>query len=357
MARKKVGKKARRKAGTKPRRLFWTRWSDERLLELRLCDLGLRVEGTWIAKRVKELYRELASRGIRLRPHIWLTDEWFSPAGIPGIGVPFYLAHPRLMRLERAKMLEVEGGTRADCLRILRHETGHALQHAYRPERRRSWQGLFGLSSTKYPEYYRPNPASKRYVQNLRLWYAQSHPDEDFAETFAVWLKPRSDWRKRYASWPAIKKLEYVDRLMAEIGPTVPPVRTRAQMDPISALRITLGDFYAARRERYRMDIPNTYDRDLLRLFSNDPRHRRHQAASTFLRQHRAEIRARIAKWSGEYQATLDAVLADMIARCRELRLRVVGSERQLVIDFTVMLTVNVMQVLYGRGRRDWIAL
>ena len=25
---------------------------------------------------------------------------------------------------------------------------------------------------------------------HLDPWYAQSHPDEDFAETFAVWLTP-----------------------------------------------------------------------------------------------------------------------------------------------------------------------
>lgn len=341
----------------KSRRLLWTRWPDERLLELRLCDLGLRLEGTWLARCVRELYRELEARGVRLRPHVWLSDEWFSPAGIPGVGVPFYLAHPRLIRLERTKMLEVEGGTRPECLRLLRHETGHAIQHAHRPERRRKWQHLFGLSSTRYPEYYRPNPASKRYVQHLRFWYAQSHPDEDFAETFAVWLKPRSDWRKRYARWPALKKIEYVNDLMAEIGPSVPPVRSRARVDSLRNLRQTLGEYYSARRERYRMDIPNTYDHDLRRLFSDDPKYRHHAPASTFLRQHRAEIRARIAKWSGEYQATLDAVLADMISRCRELRLRVVGSERRVLTDFTVMLTVNVMQVLYGRGRRDWIAL
>jgi len=340
-----------------PRSFSWTRWSDERVLELRLCDLGLRVEGTWLARCVRELYRELEARGIRLRPHVWLSDEWFSPAGIPGVGVPFYLAHPRLIRLERTKMLEVEGGTRPECLRLLRHEAGHAIQHAYRLERRRKWQSRFGLSSTRYPEYYRPNPASKRYVQHLRFWYAQSHPDEDFAETFAVWLKPRSDWRKRYARWPALKKLEYVNDLMAEIGPSVPPVRSRARVDSLRTLRQTLGEYYAARRERYRMDIPNTYDRDLCRLFSDDPKHRHHVAASTFLRRHRAEIRSRIAKWSGEYQATLDAVLADMISRCRELRLRVVGSEQEVLTDFTVMLAVNVMQVLYGRGRRDWIAL
>ena len=28
--------------------------------------------------------------------------------------------------------------------------------------------------------------------------YAASHPEEDFAETFAVWLTPRSNWRQSF---------------------------------------------------------------------------------------------------------------------------------------------------------------
>ncbi len=322
-----------------------------------MCDLGVRIEGTWLQECIEQVYDELEHRKIRLRPHFWLSDEWFSPAEVPGVALPFYLAHPRLMRLERHQMLEVEGGSRAECLRILRHETGHAIQHAYRLERRRKWQQLFGLSSKKYPEYYRPNPASRRFVQHLRLWYAQSHPDEDFAETFAVWLRPRSDWRRRYAGWPALKKLQYVNQLMAEIGHTVAPVRSRAHVDALSTLRKTLGQHYHDRRERYRVDMPSTFDRDLSRLFSDDPKYRRHEAASSFLRRHRREIRGTVAKWSGEYLFTLDSVLTDMIDRCRDLRLRAVGPEEQLKMDFVVMLTVATMQVLYGRGRRDWIAV
>ena len=174
------------------------------------------------------------ARGIRLRPHAWISSEWFSPADVPGIAIPFYLAHPRLMKLEKKMMLEVEGGTWSECMAILRHEAGHAVQHAYQLQRRRRWQQLFGPSSKHYPRYYRPNPASRRYVQHLRRWYAQSHPDEDFAETFAVWLRPRSNWRTRYAGWPALKKLEYVDELMGEIAGKRPPVTTRERVDPLS---------------------------------------------------------------------------------------------------------------------------
>ena len=198
-----------------PRRKYaWEKLSDEQLLKQRLSSLRVAVEGTWLEDCLSTLYEELEERGIRLRPHAWISSEWFSPADVPGIAIPFYLTHPRLMKLEKKMMLDVEGGTWSECMAILRHEAGHAIQHGYQLQRRRRWQQLFGPSSKHYPRYYRPNPASRRYVQHLRLWYAQSHPDEDFAETFAVWLRPRSNWRTRYAGWPALKKLEYVDELM-----------------------------------------------------------------------------------------------------------------------------------------------
>ena len=202
-----------------PRRKYaWETLSDEQLLKRRLSSLRVTVEGTWLEDCVSSLHEELEERGIRLRPHAWISSEWFSPDSTPGIAIPFYLAHPRLMKLEKKMMLDVEGGTWSECMAILRHEAGHTVQQAYQLHRRRRWQQLFGLSSKRYPLYYRPNPASRRYVQHLRLWYAQSHPDEDFAETFAVWLRPRSNWRTRYAGWPALKKLEYVDELMNEIA-------------------------------------------------------------------------------------------------------------------------------------------
>jgi len=318
-------------------------------------DLGARLENSWIMKCVNELYRELARRKVRVQPHIWISHDWFSPEGVPGIAVPFYLVHPRLMRLERSQMLEVEGGSRDECLRILRHECGHAVQHAYQLQRRRSWQRMFGSATARYPEFYRPNPASRRFVQHLRLYYAQSHPVEDFAETFAVWLQPRAVWRKRYEGWPAIKKLDYVDRLMADLQHERPVLRSRARIDPIERLRTTLREYYDDKRERYATTHPDIYDRDLRRLFSDDPKHARHELASRFLRRNRAEIRRLVSRWTGEYQFTLDQVLADMIGRCRELKLRVVGSGLDARMEFAVLLTVKTMHFHYSS--RNWIAL
>jgi hypothetical protein len=340
-----------------PRPFAWTSLTDAELLSLRLKDLKVRIEGTWLEAEVSHLHEELAQRGLRIRPHAWISDEWFSPDSTPGIAIPFYLTHPRLMRLERKKIIDVEGGTQPECRRVLRHEAGHVVQHAYQLQRRRRWQELFGRSSIRYPKYYRPNPASRNYVQHLPLWYGQAHPDEDFAETFAVWLSPRSDWRHRYADWPALKKLVYVDELMTEIAAEKPVLTRRIKVDPLSRLTHTLAEHYEKKLAHYTVEAPKTYDRDLLRIFSDDPRHQAAPAASAFLRRNRAKIRRLVAKWTGEYQLTLDAVLDDMIARCRELRLRAVGSERQMKMDITVLLTARTVHSHYSPSRREWFAL
>src|SRR3954464_12670812 len=222
----------------------WTTFGDEKLLEVRMCDLGLTIAGTELEGRIAQLDAELEARGLMFRPHYWLSDEWFTPDGVPGIAIPFYLAHPRLAKLERAEMLEVEGGDPETCLRILRHEAGHAIDNAYQLQRRPTRRRLFGDPKTEYPEYYTPKPYSKSFVQHLDHWYAQSHPDEDFAETFAVWMDPQADWRTRYVGRPAEKKLQYMDRLMRSLAHTAPKVTTMREVEPLSTLDKTLRDHY-----------------------------------------------------------------------------------------------------------------
>jgi hypothetical protein len=344
----------RSRGGFAHRRQFaWEKAKDGELLSMRLRDLGVTLEGSWLEGPIARLADELARRDLRLRPRCWLSDEWFSPEGVPGIAIPFYLAHPRLMRLERRKMLEVEGGTRRDCLRLLRHEMGHVLQTGFRLHRRRRWQELFGRSSQPYPEYYRPYPASQRYVFHLDYWYAQSHPDEDFAETFAVWLSDPK-WRAHYEGWFALKKLEYVDELMADLAGRTPPVRSRARVEPLSRLDRTLAEYYEAKRERFAWMPTTIYDSDLQRLFVSSER-RRGEPAATFLRRSRREIRQMVAKGTGRHEFALDAVLRDMIARCEELGLRAARPRRGLLVDFAILLAARSVQYVY-RGR-DWHAL
>jgi hypothetical protein len=319
---------------------------------MRMCDLGLSIEGSFVAEQIEQLHQELARRGIQFRPHYWIAEEWFSPDGIPGVAVPFYLLDPRLQKIEKQQMLEVEGGPKDECLRILRHEVGHAIDTAYRLSRRREWQRLFGRASQRYPEYYAPKPYSKRYVQHLDSWYAQSHPSEDFAETFAVWLRPGSRWRTQYSGWPALRKLEYVDSLMRDIADRKPVIRSRRIVESLSHVRKTLGEHYRQKREYYATEHPGIYDRDLRRLFSDAPKYRRRQAASAFLREVQTDLREHVANWTGQYRYTIDQVLQDMIARCRELKLRLRSSREHTKTNLMILLTAQTMQYLHGRFHR-----
>jgi hypothetical protein len=330
------------------RRRSWTRWSDDRLLQARLSDLRASWERSWVRRLVRQVEAELEERDLRVYPHFWVSDEWFSPDGIPGVAIPFYLTHPRLMRLERRFMLEVEGGTPAECLRILRHEVGHAVHHAFQLQRSRRWQRVFGPSSRRYPEVYRPNPASRRFVVHLPNWYAQAHPAEDFAETFAIWLAPHSGWKRRYQGWPALRKLAYVDELMGELAGRRPSVRSRARVDPIERNHSTLREHYQQKRQRYSLLATHIYDDDLLRIFGN-PGEGRGITAVAFLRKHRSRLRRLVSRGTGKPPLAVDAVLAQMIARSRELQLRTRSSARRLEVEFAILLAARSVEYQYRR--------
>jgi hypothetical protein len=249
-------------------------------------------------------------------------------------------------------MLEVEGGDAESCLRILRHEAGHAIDNAYQLRRRPVRRRLFGNPAIDYPEYYTPKPYSKSFVQHLDHWYAQSHPDEDFAETFAVWLDPQAMWATRYAGWPAQRKLEYMDRLMRELARKRPVVTTRRTVDPLSRLKKTLGEHYRKKREHYGLDHPDFYESDLRNLFSDAPQYARNMSAARFVRRIRRDVRSTVASFTDSYQYTIDQLLSKIIERCRELNLRLTDSEEATKIDFMVFLTVQTMNYLHsGRHR------
>ncbi len=326
--------------------------SDDQLLDMRMCDLNLSLRDTLVEKRTGQLNEELADRGLKFTPHYWLSDEWFSPDGVPGIAIPFYLAHPRLMRLERKQLLEVEGGTHEWCMKILRHEAGHAIDTAFRLRRKATYRNLFGKASIPYPEYYQPTPSSREYVLHLEMWYAQAHPLEDFAETFAVWLRPRSRWKTRYKDWPAIEKLRLVDEFMNSIGGKKPVVNSRAKIDPLSRIRKTLRTHYQRKREHFGVDFPSIYDKDLRKLFSSDPIHKRNVTAAAFLSRIRGELRRSVARWTGEYSYTIDQLVQEMIERCRELKLRLGASPEDTKRDAMILVAVRTTNFLHeGRHR------
>jgi hypothetical protein len=319
----RITKKSKRRQKKPARRTVaqsWTRRSDEHLLDTRLCDLGLTLTGTKLQKEIETLYQELESRDIAFRPHVWLSDCWFCPDGVPGIAIPFYLAHPRLMRLEKARMLEFDGNTAASRMKLLRHETAHALANAFRLHLKQSWRRRFGRASRAYPESYLPRPYSRNYVLHLDNWYAQSHPAEDWAETFAVWLDPDSRWREKYRDWPALRKLNYVDSLMQEIAGQMPPVRTKKQIDSITTLRITLREYYAEKQTRLQQDLPRFHEQQLRQIFPAAAAAKNERAVH-FIRRLRREAISTVALWTSDSRYRINLTIDDMIHHCEEMNL------------------------------------
>lgn len=339
---------ARRPSVPRPQRRDWTRLSDEQLLGLRMCDLQLDWQRSPVRRYVKRLYSELDERGIRFRPHVWLSGEWFSPDGVPGIAVPFYLAHPRLMRLERKMTRSVEGGNPRWFMRILRHEAGHAIDSAYRLRRRAHWRTLFGPASQPYRSRYRARPGSRHHVQHLGEWYAQSHPTEDFAETFAVWLTPRSGWRRRYASWPALRKLRFVQEFAGEQAADPPLVRSRAHVESIRDSQLTLGQYYRWRLARSRTPRGLLADRFLVRVFSPEPG-RRALPAARLLRLQKAWLRKALIRDTGIDRYLAHQVMRVVIERCERRELYVRGAQREALRNVRRMM--RRLTKLYIRSR------
>jgi hypothetical protein len=323
-------------------------WSEERqrLLRSRVDQLGLRIEGTRLEPLVRRLHEELEAAGIDLKPRVFLSDEWGCPEGIPVIGIPFYLADERLARLEKEVMESIEAETDQDILAYLRHEAGHAFNYAYRLHETEAWHALFGPYSRPYREHYEPNPFSRNYVRHIAGWYAQKHPDEDFAETFAVWLTPGSDWRNAYAGWGCLPKLAYVEQTVARIGRTPPLVGT--DYDEREELSYSIAEYY--RRLAYQpVEVPSYFDGDLKDLFERErPEGAAARPASAFLRDVRRQLVANISYWTGLHESIVRSLIEHFIARADALSLWLREDARErLLSELTAFATTLCMNRLY----------
>ncbi len=331
----------------------WESLSDEELLDVRICDLGLSIEGSELAPRVERLYAALEARKILLRPICYLGAEWQSPLDVPAICIPFYLAHPRLRQLELHQMLEVEGGTAEACDRLIFHECGHAIDHAYRFSSRKAWRDVFGDPHADYnPEIYHQRPYSKAFVRHLPNYYAQAHPDEDFAETFAVWLAGTPEvWRKQYAGWKALEKLEFVERTLRKAAGKKPST-TRGHLVSLSSKsRKTLRRHYAWKRKLWSSNYPDFYDADLRKIFGElTPGD---EEAARFMRRYRRAIVTAIVNWTGEHKYTADRLTVKLITRAATLKLGTPRDESALLIDIGSYLTSLVSNYLHtGRFKK-----
>ena len=332
----------------------WANLSDAELLEKKISQLGLKLEGTELEPLIQRLYGELSQKGLIFQPPCHVGDEWFVPVGIPAIFVPFFLTHERLRKLERTMMLEVEGETPEWFMRLIRHETAHAYAYAYQLHKRKKWQRMFGLTSTEEtPQFYRPRPYSRSYVVHLDDWYAQSHPDEDFAETFAVWLTPELDWRKRYNGWKALQKLEYVDELMRSIAGKPPIHQPEYRVADYNFLNLKLKTYYARKRKFYEDSYPDFYDNDLKELFVTGPEWAEQLEASVYLRQRRGQLIAAIGQWTNERKYRVNKLLTRLIDRCDKLSLHIKANDTQQSLQVSAYITTLVMNYLFtGKFKR-----
>jgi Putative zinc-binding metallo-peptidase len=307
----------------------WERLDDEALLRLRFRDLGLKFAGSPVAEDARRLVGQLERRGIAFKPHFWFSTDWFSPDGVPGIAVPFFLGHPRLVRLERRMMGQAEGGNRPWRVRLLRHELGHVVDTAFGLRRRGDWRRVFGNASARYSLDYAVQPRSKSYVLNLEHWYAQSHPTEDFAETFAVWLGPKARWRAAYAGWPALAKLEFVDGLMAELAGRPPSKRDRWIVAPLKDNHRTLREHY--RRRAHLNDSGELrYDSWLTRVLPPraDPTT---PSAERLLTELKPQLTRALLRRSHAHPYVIFQVLRAVRRRARHLDLGFAGPKREVV--------------------------
>ncbi len=320
-----------------------------RLLAARISDLGLRVEGSRLEPLVSCLHGELEQAGIDFKPRVYLSDEWGCPDGVPLIGAPFYLVDERLLSLQRELLDDVETETDHEILAYLRHEAGHAFNYAYKLYEQKEWHDLFGPYSRPYLDNYVPTPFSRAYVRHISGWYAQKHPDEDFAETFAVWLTPGSDWRSEYAGWECLPKLEYVDAVVARLGRTAPLVQ--ADYDESSELAHPLAEHFTRfGKGAARPSIPSYFDGDLKRLFARAPRVDGGDSApaSELFSEVRRQQCAALGYWTGLSDPLIRALLTHLSERAQALRLRFAQSEReQLLIELSTYLAALCMNRLY----------
>ncbi len=293
------------------------------LLNTRICDLPLKIEDSPLALPTRRLLRELAVKRITFKPEFYLTDSWGCPDKVPVIGIPFYLADRRLRRLEEEQTGEIEDDT--TVMMFLRHEAGHSVNYAYRLWRLPEWVELFGPFTRPYREEFQPNPFSRRFVHHIDAQrygrtYAQKHPDEDFAETFAVWLTPRSNWKARYGRWPAIKKLRLIDRLMRTVCRKKPTRLRRGLVMPVETMDIRLAEYYGKKADRLRQEAQGYVDDKLREIFPH-VRSAEPASAGDLFRGHRQELSERIVHWAGLDGGEAEELLAKLESRSDALEL------------------------------------
>jgi hypothetical protein len=319
---------------------------ETKLLQARIKDLKLQLAGTPLDRMIERLYSELEAKGISFRPQVYLSDQWGCPSGVPVIGVPFYLADPNLQRIEDRLGEGIE--SEREILMYLRHEGGHAFNYAYKLYDDPRWRQTFGDFSKPYREDYKPQPFSRRYVVHISGWYAQKHPDEDFAETFAVYLTPGFDWRRHYKGWSALKKLEFVDELVQRLGRTKPVVELAEKDLSVEEMEETVLDHYRQRdlEERVDLELRDQFDQVLWQIF--EPPGTCSSAAQQLMRADRQTLIQAVSTFAGVTRPVVRAVVDHLIERAGVLNLTVWPDRNaQYLAKLTALVTALATKYFY----------
>jgi hypothetical protein len=310
-------------------------------------DLGLTIQGTRLEPILAEFEAELRRVGLtRVRPRFYLSTEWGVPFETVAIAIPFYLARPDLTALHAERVGHVEGFDGADILRYLRHEMGHVINYAYRLYDGEEWVKQFGSITQPYGEEYRPEPFSRRYVRHLPGWYAQKHPDEDWSETFAVWMTPGLDWRKEYGGWPVTAaKLAYCERTMAVVRDRDPVVTDTDLDEDVGEIEYSLGHYYRDDPSAHG-EMPPGLDGALLAIFEDlGPDGGRSPdeplaPAAALIRRLEPELMANVFRWTGHFPERTRVLLRFLGERAGQLQQGYVPSrETTAIVAFTTLVT------------------
>jgi hypothetical protein len=320
-------------------------------------NLGLAIENTRLAPIIDEFRDELRLAGITtIQPRFHLSTEWGVPFGTIVIGIPFYLARPDLTELHSEETGHVEGFNRRDILRYLRHEMGHVVNYAFRLYDQEDWVKTFGSITQPYLEDYRPQPFSRRFVRHLPGWYAQKHPDEDWSETFAVWMTPGINWREQYSHWnTALSKLQFCDRLMDDLR-TRTPLVTAADLDEdVGELNYSLQDFYG--RQSAGEDVSPGLDGDLRSIFDDlngdesPSSNVQVRPAGSLIRRLERTLMADIFCWTGHFPERTRALVRHLAERAETLRqVYPETAEEQVIVAVTVLVTSLAMNHVHRGG-------
>ncbi len=320
-------------------------------------EMGVQIAGTPLEPVLKEFEAELDRVGIRrLKPRFYLSDEWGVPFGTTAIAMPFYLARADLLGLHAELTGFVEGAGRADLLRYLCHEMGHVVNYAYRLYEREDWVKQFGSIDQPYEEDYRSEPFSRRFVRHLPGWYAQKHPDEDWAETFAVWMTPVLDWRSEYADWPgALAKLNYCDSVLAELADRDPVVNDTSLDEDVGDLGYSLEEYYR-HFQPTEAELPPGIDGSLRTIFEDLGEPEGSAAAprlpaSRLIRRLERKLMASVYRWTGHFPERTLALLRRLAERADELhQVYPEGREVEAALALTSFVTALAMNyVRHGR--------